>query len=98
MELVSVYLQSSRVLQFQHVLQMWNEGKVKATPEIASFIEKDCQLTRHDFNLKHFDSVDVNNTEAVCESLLAWTIFCIDSQRFDELNEILKYARTQYLN
>lgn len=94
MELVIQYLKESRTYQVTHVVRLWNEGKVQATPEIAGFIEKECGITRHDFkektvNVIRSDDDDVDNN-IIAEAMLAFIIFCIDNQEFDAVAEALE--------
>jgi|GEM_PF-4460943 len=90
MELVHQYMSTSLFFQCCYVIQLWNEQGIKATPEIASFIEKECGITRDVFKQQIYQSgylFPKDNNEEACKLILAYIIYCIDYQCFQELGK-----------
>lgn len=47
MEMISFYLSSSRYMQYTYVKNLWKQRNISATPDIAAFIEDECNFSRH---------------------------------------------------
>jgi hypothetical protein len=93
MELVATYLKSSRSYQVVHAVNLWNERKVKATPDMAAFIENECGITRHNFDAKCREvmrSEEEQDPNTTAEAILAFIIYCIDNQEFEAIAEALE--------
>lgn len=94
MELVSVYLGSSRSYQVSYVYRLWKENKILATPDMATYIEKQCGITRHHFDAKcrevMLSTKGEHDSDTVAEAILAYIIYCIDHQHFEAIEEALQ--------
>lgn len=94
MELITLYLKDTKVYHFIQVIEMWKEDRIKATPKIAAYIEKECGITRHDLQAKYSAAVrtreiELKNDNLYAEAMLAYVIYCIDNQLYSELAETL---------
>ncbi|MCU5224018.1 hypothetical protein COM24_07225 [Bacillus toyonensis] len=95
MEMISFYLSSSRYAQYMYVRKLWNQHKIKVTPDIAEFIENTCGFSRHTLKklstqLSTGEEEMSQDLEGVCALGLVWIIYLIDSQNFDKISAIFK--------
>ncbi|EOO44391.1 hypothetical protein [Bacillus cereus] len=91
MEMISFYLSSSRYAQYMYVKKLWNQHKIKVTPDIAEFIESTCGFSRHTLKKLSTGEEEMSqDLEGVCALGLAWIIYLIDSQNFNKISAIFK--------
>lgn len=84
MELVSQYQGFNYYGTFLDAKQLWIEQNIKATPTMASLIEKH-GITRHNYSI-HLKQSDLTTSRGFYKNYLAMMIWLIDNQRFDDLD------------
>jgi hypothetical protein len=87
MELVSIYLHGDYRSLFQHVKKMWHQNHVKATPDMAAFIEQQ-GITRHMYMSEMEVGHDTQTQQDFYRSCLAFIIYVVDMQLFENIEHI----------